>query len=132
MESKFTELGFQIIGISPDQPSKIRETIGKQNVRFTLLSDSSMNASKAFGIAYDVDSATLNALAQHGIDLNAASGQAHHLLPVPAVFLVDPNGTIQFEYINPDYRVRSHPELLLTAARLMRSLPSVVSGREAK
>ncbi len=118
MESKFAELGLQIVAISPDQPSKIRETIERQNIRFTLLSDSSMSASKAFGIAYDVDEATLKALAQHGIDLNAASGAAHHLLPVPAVFLVDQNGTIQFEYVNPDYSVRAHPELLLTATRL--------------
>jgi peroxiredoxin len=117
-ESKFTELGFQIIGISTDQPSKIRETIEKQNIRFTLLSDSSMKASKAFGIAYEVDNATLQALTQHSIDLNAASGQAHHLLPVPAVFLVDSNGIIQFEYVNPDYSVRVHPDLLLAAARL--------------
>ena len=58
MESKFAELGLQIIAISPDQPSTIRETLDKQNIRFTLLSDSSMNASKAFGLAYDVDEAT--------------------------------------------------------------------------
>jgi peroxiredoxin len=119
-ESKFSELGFQIIGISPDQPSKIRETIEKLNIRFTLLSDSSMKVAKAFGIAYDVDNATLKALAQYGVDLNSASGQTHHLLPVPAVFLVDPNGVIQFEYINPDYSVRAHPELLLSAAMLAR------------
>src|SRR5579859_241096 len=118
MGSQFSELGFQIIAISPDQPSKHHETIEKQNIRFTLLSDSSMTASKAFGIAYRVDEATLKALAEHGIDLQAASGQAHHLLPVPAVFVVPSNGIIQFEYINPDYSVRAHPELLSVAARL--------------
>ena len=118
VESQFTELGFQLIGISPDQPAKVRETAEKQNIPFTLLSDSMMTASKAFGIAYQVDERTLKALAQHGVDLQAASGQAHHLLPVPAVFVVSSSGKIQFEYINPDYSVRAHPDLLLTAVRL--------------
>ena len=79
-----------------------------------------MTASKAFGIAYRVDEATLEALAQHGIDLQAASGHAHQLLPVPAVFVVPSNGMVQFEYINPDYSVRAHPELLIVAAKLAR------------
>lgn len=119
MDSQLRELGFQIIGISPDQPSKARETIEKHSIRFAILSDSSMTASKAFGIAYRVNGSTLQALAQHGIDLQVASGQPHQLLPVPAVFLIS-NETIQFEYINPDYSVRLHPDLLLRAAQLLR------------
>jgi peroxiredoxin len=59
IESQFTELGFQLIGISPDQPTKVRKTAEKQNISFTLLSDRMMAASKAFGIAYQVDEATL-------------------------------------------------------------------------
>jgi peroxiredoxin len=118
--SQFTELGFQLIGISPDQPSKVRATIEKHSIPFTLLSDRAMTASKALGIAYQVDEGALKALAKYGVDLLVASGQAHHLLPVPAVFVVDSNGIVQFEYINPDYSVRAHPELLLIAVRLAR------------
>jgi peroxiredoxin len=62
----------------------------------------------------------LKLLAQHGIDLEAASGEKHHELPVPAVFLVATNGVIQFEYINPDYSVGAHPDVLLAAARVSR------------
>lgn len=120
-ESQFTELGFQIIGISPDQPARVRETIERHSIRFTLLSDSSMHAAAVFGIAYKVDDATLRALAQYGVDLTAWSGEAHHLLPVPAVFVISSTGVIQFEYINPDYSVRAHPDLLLAAARLART-----------
>lgn len=119
-ESQFTELGFQIIGISPDQPSKIRETIEKQSIRFTLLSDRSMRAAAALGIAYKVDDPTLKALAQYGVDLAAWSGEVHHLLPVPAVFVVSSTGAIQFQYVNPDYSVRVDSDLLLAAARLAR------------
>jgi peroxiredoxin len=74
----------QIIAVSPDQPTKVRETIEKHRIAFTLLSDVQMTASRA----YKVDDATLKLLAQNGIDLEAASGEKHHELPVPAVFLL--------------------------------------------
>lgn len=118
MDSQLRELGFQVIGISPDQPAIIRDTVNKHSIRFTLLSDSSMATAKAFGIAYEVDDKTLQALAKYGIDLQAASGQAHHLLPVPAVFVIAKE-IIQFEYINPDYSVRIDPDLLIRAVQLV-------------
>jgi peroxiredoxin len=119
-EPQFSSLGFQVIAVSPDQPVKVRETIQKHKITFTLLSDNQMTASRAFRIAYKVDDATLKLLSQNGIDLEGASGEKHHELPVPAVFLVATNGMIQFEYINPDYTVRAHPDVLLAAARASR------------
>jgi len=120
IESQLSEYGFQILGISPDQPVKIRETIEKHGMKYQLLSDSKMAAARAFGIAYQVDDATLELLAKHGIDLEAASGEKHRELPVPAVFVMGTSGVIQFEYVNPDYSVRLHPEVLLAAARVAR------------
>jgi peroxiredoxin len=38
------------------------------------------------------------------------------LLPVPSVFILDKMGTIQFEYINPDFKQRLSADLLLAAA----------------
>ncbi|HRN25423.1 MAG: hypothetical protein IT276_02225 [Ignavibacteriaceae bacterium] len=38
------------------------------------------------------------------------------LLPVPAVFIVDQDAIIQFEYVNPDYKVRLDKDVLLKAA----------------
>ena len=52
-----------------------------------------------------------------GIDLEKASGYKHHYLPVPATYVVGINGIIQFQYTNPDYKVRLDPELLVAAAK---------------
>ncbi len=55
--------------------------------------------------------------AKKGIDLEAASGQTHHQLPVPSVFLVERGGTIRWVYSNPDYRVRPDNAALSEAVR---------------
>lgn len=56
-----------------------------------------------------------------GIDLGQASGQDHHMLPVPAVYIVDTVGVIRFAHRNPDYKTRLAPEEMLKAAREARS-----------
>lgn len=38
-------------------------------------------------------------------------------LPVPAVFLVNTDGIIQFQYVNPNYNVRLKKEVILAAAK---------------
>lgn len=117
VESKLRELGYRIVAISPDCPEKMAESLDKGKMTYTLLSDSSMNAAKAFGIAFEVDEPMLKKLDSYNIDIEAASGQKHHMLPVPAVFLAGTDGIIDFSYANPDYKTRLAPEVLLAAAK---------------
>lgn len=118
IEPQLNEAGFQLIGVSPDRPLKVRETMERHRLHGRLLSDSQMSASLAFGVAYKVDEATLGQLKGHGVDLEEASGEAHHLLPVPAVFVTGSDGVIQFSYANPDYKVRLSTDVLLAAVRV--------------
>ncbi len=55
-------------------------------------------------------------LEKFNIDLVKASGETHHNLPVPAVYVADASGNIKFVYTNPDHTTRlSNDELLAVA-----------------
>jgi peroxiredoxin len=95
----------------------MRETMVRHEMTWTVLSDAESKAALAFGLAFKVDDRTVDQYKGFGIDLEAASGQTHHVLPVPAVFIVDESGKIEFQYVDPDYRARIPPEVLLAAAR---------------
>ena len=123
IESQLTELGYKIIAISPDRPEKLRASIRKHKLSYLLLSDAEMSAARAFGISFRVDDATLERYKGYGIDLEDASGQKHHLLPVPSVFLVGTDGVIKFRYVNPDHTVRIEPDALLAAATASAETP---------
>ena len=77
-----------------------------------------MNAAKAFGLAFRVPDETVERYKGFGIDLEQASGEEHHLLPVPAVYVIDEEAKVSFQYVNPDYRVRIPAKLVLEAARI--------------
>lgn len=121
IEEDLQKLGFQIIAVSPDRPALLKPAIEKNELGYTLLSDSDMQAARAFGIAFSVADETVSRYKEkHGIDLEADSGRSHHLLPVPSAFVIDREGMITFSYVNPNYKVRIDAPLLLEAARSLK------------
>ena len=117
IEDDLNRAGAQLLAISMDQPAKLKATPDRDKLHYRLLSDSDAVAVKAFGIAFKVDDATVEKYKTYGINLDAASGKEHHILPHPAVFIVNTNGVIRFAHVNPDYKVRLEPAKILEAAR---------------
>jgi peroxiredoxin len=116
IEDSLYSMGFNIIAISPDRPEFLRMSMEDVEMDYTLLSDSLMEASKAFGIAFRLDDETFQRYKQNGLDLEERSGQDHHLLPAPAVFLTNGDGVFEFQYVNPDYQQRIDKDVLMAAA----------------
>ena len=117
IEEDLKKEGAQLLAISMDTPAKLKETPGRDKLGYQLLSDSDAVAIKAFGLAFKVDDKTVEKYKGYGINLDAASGKDHHLLPHPAVFVVDKSGKILFAHFNPDYKARLAPAKILEAVR---------------
>ena len=116
VEPKLRKLGFQVLFLSTDKPELLYSSL-KEKVKYHLLSDASMQAARAFGVAYQLDAGTLKMLQTYGIDLDTTQGTHNHELPVPAVFIVDRSGTIRYRHFNPDYKVRLDGASLWAAAQ---------------
>ena len=118
IEDELNRAGAQMFAISMDQPAKLKETPDRDKLGYRLLSDSDATAAKAFGIPFQVEESLVRKYKEsHQIDLEAASGRDHHILPHPAVFVVDTDGRIRFADVNPDYRTRLEPARILEAAK---------------
>lgn len=117
IEAELKQLGYAIIAVSPDLPANLKKSVDKNKLDYRLLSDSKATAAKALGLAYRVDDALYQKLLGYEINLEAASGEQHHILPVPAAIVLDKKGTVKFVFASPDYKVRVDTELLLAAAK---------------
>ena len=120
-EKELLEMGFDVYFISPDKPEYLIESLKdkklKKDISYTLLSDPSMQVAQDFGIAFKLDDKTVEKYKKWNIDLEKSSGYKHHYLPVPSTYLVNKKGIIQFQYSNPNYKVRLESDLLLAAAK---------------
>jgi peroxiredoxin len=111
IEKEITKSGFQILAISPDSPESLRNSLAKKNLRYTLLSDSQGEAMRAFGIAFLAPERYADILG------TASDGQNTLWLPVPSVFVTGKDGSIIFQYVNPDYKVRLNGNMLMAVLR---------------
>jgi peroxiredoxin len=117
VEPKLRQSGFEVVFLSTDRPAVLYSSLKAENIHYTLLSDSRLEAAKAFHIAYRLDDATLAKMKGFGVDLESTTGESLHELPVPSVFIIDQTGVIRFVYSNPDYTVRLGADALWAAAQ---------------
>lgn len=117
IEQQIADLGAQIIAVSPDSPEKLAQSkIDSPN--YQLLSDDSLMLSQALGLAFYLDDKTATIYRNKlGVNFVSLDGKAKVALPVPAVFVVDKKGLVNFQYANPNYKVRLTENLLLAAVK---------------
>lgn len=111
IEQELIDLGYRIIAISPDAPEQLRKSIDKNHLNYSLYADPGCTFIKAMGLAFQTPERSHKRLDEYSNGKNN-----EHLLPVPALFIVNKEGQITFEYINPTYRTRIQKELLLAVA----------------
>jgi peroxiredoxin len=116
-EAELKDLGFDVWFISVDKPELLYDSLQQPDIGYAVFSDAKLAATRAFGIAFEVPPELVEKYRGYGIDLEAASGETHHVLPAPSTFIIGVDGKIYFAYTNPDYTVRLHPDVLLAAAR---------------
>ena len=106
--------GIDVYFLSADSPENLATALHgeAEGLDYTLLSDARLDAAEAFGLAFRVADDYYQAAKDYGVDMEEASGETHHALPIPAVYLIGAAGTIRFAHANPDYTQR------LTAAEL--------------
>jgi peroxiredoxin len=115
VEPKLRAMGYEVLFLSTDRPEILYSSL-KVKVDYHLLSDTGMNAARAFGVAFRLADETVQAMKSRGTDLEQTQGTSNHELPVPSVFIVDRSGVVRYRHFNPDYKVRLNGAEVLAAA----------------
>lgn len=98
--------GAQVVAITPELPEGIDSTVKKTGAIFPILHDKDMKLSTEYQVVYNVDERTLGRYRTGGIDLLKANGHRTAMLPVPAVYIINTEGTVTYRYFNENYRTR--------------------------
>jgi peroxiredoxin len=101
----FTEKGVQVVAITPEASDGITKTIEKTKAVFPIIYDEEMKISKGYKVAFQVDDRTAERYKSFGNDLLAINNQKQKAwLPVPAVYIINKEGTVTYRYFNEDYK----------------------------
>ncbi|HET6767925.1 MAG TPA: peroxiredoxin-like family protein [Chitinophagaceae bacterium] len=110
--------GAKLIAVTPEKPEFISKTIEKTKASFPLLYDKEMKIMRDYAVSFEVDERTVSRYKNADIDLLTANGQKDKVyLPVPAVYIINREGTIVYRYFDTDYKRRATVETILESLR---------------
>ncbi|QAV70593.1 AhpC/TSA family protein [Salinibacterium sp. UTAS2018] len=114
---EFRAAGATLVAISPQTPDESLSTEEKHNLEFPVLSDSDLEAINGFGLIHPVDDRTKVYYEKAGFDLVKANGAAGWQLPLPATYVIAPDRSIRFAFVNADYKLRAEPADVVEAIK---------------
>jgi peroxiredoxin len=110
IEKDIIALGYQVVAISPDAPSFLKQTLDKKELQYKLYSDSEGVLAQAIGIAFEKEKPKL---------AKYSEGKNPGFLPVPTVYILNDKQEIEFMYINPNYGTRLKGNVLLAVLKAL-------------
>ncbi len=106
----------QLVVVSVDKVDEALKTQKKEDLGMRVVSDSQAKLIKKYNVAYKVPEDLVKKYKKsYKIDLEKSSGKQHHIIAVPAVFIIDKQGKITFSYVNENYKVRAQVEDIIKA-----------------
>jgi len=117
--AELKSLGATLVAISPQTPDNSLSTAEKNALAFPVLSDSDLAAAHGFGIAFTLPPELVELYGSVGNNLPELNGNGQWVLPVPATFVIDRSGVIQFAHVEADYRERAEPGDVLAVIRAL-------------
>src|SRR5277367_2769182 len=105
----------RLVAISPQTPDQSLSTAEKAGLKFTVLSDPGSRLARRIGITFQQADEVLDAQRRLGLDLASVNAEASTELPMPTVLIVDPDRTVRFVDVQPDYTARTEVADILKA-----------------
>jgi len=114
---QFAAAGGRLVALTPETGGRALATKRGHCLHYDVLSDVDLAVAFAFGLVYRAPPLYRALLRRSGVDLAERSGNATWFLPVPATFLVRPDGVIARAWVNIDFTQRAEPAEILGALR---------------
>ena len=109
----FSQRGARLVAVSPQTPDNSLTMAEKHSLEFPVLSDEGGEVIGTYSLKYNV--ASREVYETVGVDLAKFNGKGGWILPAPAVFVIDREGTVRFVSVNGDYTQRAEPDEALAA-----------------
>jgi peroxiredoxin len=118
LQSVYDEIvqrGGAIVAITPDRQAYARKLKERCGLAFPVLTDMDNAYAMSLGLAVWVGEEIRALYEQSSLDLAESQGNGSWLIPIPATYVLAPDGRIKASFVNADFRKRMPPEDILKA-----------------
>lgn len=122
--SQIRARGANVAAISVENPDRSLSVAQKNKVDFTVLSDPNLNVARQFKIVYELPKETNELYKSKGLDLAKYNETEKAELPLSATYIVNRKGKIVYAFLEPDYKKRAEPSIILETLTKLNSAPN--------
>ena len=108
-----TAKGAYVIGVTPETGENINKTINKTKASFSMIYDKNHSIMKSYDVNYVMEPTLFERYKKNGVDMETNNGDADHMLPVPATYIINKSGKLAFVHFDKDYKRRPTIKSLL-------------------
>jgi peroxiredoxin len=109
--------GAQVVALSPEGPAAARATAADNGLSLDLLSDADARTAFLYGLLYTMPADLIAFYRRRHLDLAACYGRPTWSVPLPATYVVGPDGMVAYGFVDPDFRRRADPSDVLRIIR---------------
>jgi peroxiredoxin len=115
---EFKSLGASLLALSPQTVEHTQAFAEEAPLRFRVLADVNLQVAKQFGVVYTLNNHATKMFDAFGITMDLFNGSENkEELPLPATYIIAPDRTISFVFIDADYTKRAEPADVIAALR---------------
>lgn len=116
--------GAQLIAVSPQIPDESLSLAEKHQLAFDVLSDIGCATAAEYGLSFDIGEELAGVYDRLGFQMERVNAGHARTLPLPATFVISPDGTIAWSFVDTDYTKRAEPADILAALDELVGAPS--------
>lgn len=113
-----------LLAITPQLAEGVRETRERLGLDFPMLADRDNRTARLFGLVYRLPDDLIALYRRLGVDIAAANGTAEWELPLPASYVIAPDGVVAYAMVDVDYTHRAEPDDVVAALRRLEEVAS--------
>jgi len=106
-------LGASIVAISQQSAHESRSAERMNGLSFPSLVDRGGKVARAFGLRWKLSRELRAAEMESGLDLAAVNGESSWTLRMPALYVINPEGIVEYADVSADYTRRCDPTELI-------------------
>jgi peroxiredoxin len=109
-----TELGFNVVAITPESIENVEQTVKLHNLTFTVIYDCQEKIMIDYLVMFSVTKAYQEKIkSSYSIDIAENNGRDAARLPVPATYIINRDGIVVAVQFDPDYKNRASVKWML-------------------
>lgn len=112
--------GAKLVAVTPEIDAKASETVAKNGLSFTVLTDPNNAIAREFGIVFPLAEAILP-IYRDGLKLAEYNGNENYELPLAATYVIDTEGVIRWSFLDADYKKRAEPADIVAAVKALQN-----------